>query len=185
MIRVRDKLHRKGETAMKNATIIKGAIIACCLIGMLVLPAAAAGQGNATIDPGLKNALWTEQGQHRLTVFDANVQHANNVIGILGQVQHRYDTASGYTCADNRRALSAPVSLRKPGQELPEDRQPAARRALEAVPRGSTGSGTRPLQGSGPGTGFIHRQCGGPGERRHWCARHLIRSGHGPSFFFN
>lgn len=70
---------------MKKATIIKGAIIACCLIGMLVLPAAAAGQGNATIDPGLKNALWTEQGQHRLAVFDLNVQHANNVIGILGQ----------------------------------------------------------------------------------------------------
>ena len=70
---------------MQKSTIMKGAIIACCLIGMLVLPAAAAGQGNAAIDPGLKNALWTEQGQHRLTVFDANVQHANNVIGILGQ----------------------------------------------------------------------------------------------------
>ncbi len=79
---------------MKNATIMKGAVIACCLIGMLVLPVAAApaGQGNTTIDPGLINDLWSAQEQHRLAVFDANVAHANNVIGILDK--YNIDTAA-------------------------------------------------------------------------------------------
>ena len=65
---------------------MKGAVIVCFLMGMLVLPVAAAPAGqNPTIDTGLKNDLWTAQEQHRLAVFDANVAHANSVIGILGK----------------------------------------------------------------------------------------------------
>jgi len=72
---------------MNHRTMLKGAIIACCLIGMLVLPAAAAPagfSGNRTgIDPALKTDLWNNQETHRLAIFDENVQNANNVIGIL------------------------------------------------------------------------------------------------------
>jgi hypothetical protein len=79
---------------MKIAPIMKGAFIACCLMGMLVLPVTAAPakmSGNTTIDQGLKNDLWSAQGQHRLEVFDANVRQADTVTGILGN--HAIDTS--------------------------------------------------------------------------------------------
>ena len=80
---------------MKNTPLFKGAIIACCLIGMLVLPVAAATggvAGNRTgIDPALKSDLWTNQQAHRLAIFDENVRNADNVIGILDK--YGIDTA--------------------------------------------------------------------------------------------
>ena len=78
---------------MNGTTLMKGTILALCLVGMLVLPAAAApaaGQGtngnaNAAIDQGLKTDLWNNHMQFRLQVYDNNVQNANTVIGILGK----------------------------------------------------------------------------------------------------
>jgi hypothetical protein len=69
---------------MNSNTIMKGAFLAVCIIGMLVLPAAAAGQGSGA-DQGLKSALWANQQQYRLQEFDNHVQEANSVIAILGQ----------------------------------------------------------------------------------------------------
>jgi hypothetical protein len=79
----------KEEKTMKPATMMKGAILACCLIGMLVLPAAAAPAGQAgtgqvsAIDQGLKNDLRASHHQYRLQELDLHVQRANSVIGIL------------------------------------------------------------------------------------------------------
>jgi len=74
---------------MNSKIIMKGAILAFCFIGMLVLPAAAAtagqgttGQGSA-IDQGLKDDLWANHHQYRLQEFDLHVQRADSVIGIL------------------------------------------------------------------------------------------------------
>jgi hypothetical protein len=75
---------------MNSKTIMKGAIIAFCIIGMLVLPAAAAGQATTTgqasaIDQGLKDDLWASHHTYRLQEFDSHVTQANNVIAILGR----------------------------------------------------------------------------------------------------
>jgi hypothetical protein len=82
---------------MKPATMMKGAILACFVIGMLVLPAAAApagqagaGQGSA-IDQGLKDDLWANHHQYRLQEFDLHGQRANSVIGIL--TKYNIDTS--------------------------------------------------------------------------------------------
>jgi hypothetical protein len=95
---------------MNSKTIIKGAFIAACIIGMLVLPAAAAGQatpGQASgVDQGLKNDLWANQQQYRLQEFDNHVQEANSVISILDkynidttQMQATLSTISGERAA--------------------------------------------------------------------------------------
>jgi len=76
---------------MNSQTILKGAFLAFCLIGMLVLPAAAAPAGQGTlgqksaIDQGLKDDLWANHHQYRLQEFDLHVQRANSVIGILNK----------------------------------------------------------------------------------------------------
>jgi hypothetical protein len=77
---------------MQKTSIMKGAFIALCLIGMLVLPAAAApatGQATTTkisaVDQGLKDDLWANHQQYRLQQFDLNVQRANSVITILNK----------------------------------------------------------------------------------------------------
>jgi hypothetical protein len=97
---------------MKQETMMKVILLACCLVGVLVLPAAAAssGQGTAsTIDQGLKNDLWNSQMQYRMQTFDANVQHANEVISILGQ--YGIDTtqmqATLSSISDERSALQS------------------------------------------------------------------------------
>jgi hypothetical protein len=75
---------------MNSKTLMKGAILAFCIIGMLVLPAAAAPAGQATttgqasaIDQGLKDDLWANHHTYRLQEFDLHVQRANSVIAIL------------------------------------------------------------------------------------------------------
>ena len=97
---------------MNSQTILKGAFLAFCLIGMLVLPAAAApaGQGafgqKSVIDQGLKDDLWTNHHQYRLQEFDLHVQRANSVTGILKkynidttQMQATLSTISGERAA--------------------------------------------------------------------------------------
>ena len=77
---------------MQKTSILKGAFVALCLIGMLVLPAAAAPvTGQATtakisaVDQGLKDDLWANHQQYRLQQFDTNVERANSVITILSK----------------------------------------------------------------------------------------------------
>jgi DNA integrity scanning protein DisA with diadenylate cyclase activity len=70
---------------------MKGTILAFCLVGMLVLPAAASSgtsqgtNGNVIINNGLLTELWNNHVQYRLQEFDNHVQNANNIIAILGQ----------------------------------------------------------------------------------------------------
>jgi hypothetical protein len=74
---------------MNQKTIFGSAFLALCLIGMLVLPAAAAQTGQAAtvkgsaIDQGLKDDLWANLQQYRLQRFDLNVEQATGVIAIL------------------------------------------------------------------------------------------------------
>jgi hypothetical protein len=75
---------------MNSKNMINGAFLAFCIIGMMVLPAAAApnGQGNgngAQVDQGLKDDLWANHYQYRLSGFDTNVQRATSVIAILNK----------------------------------------------------------------------------------------------------
>lgn len=64
---------------MNSKTIMKGAFLALCVVGMIVLPAAAATIGQTTtgqgsgIDQGLKDDLWANHHQYRLQHFDLNV----------------------------------------------------------------------------------------------------------------
>jgi hypothetical protein len=74
---------------MNKMTRIKSAFAALCLIGMLVLPAAAAQTGQAAtakgsaIDRSLRDNLWANHQQYRLQRFDLNVEQATGVIAIL------------------------------------------------------------------------------------------------------
>ena len=83
---------------MNSKTLMKGAFLALCLVGMIVLPAAATTAGQATtgqasvIDQGLK--------------FDLHVERANSIIGILDkynidttQMQATLTTISGERAA--------------------------------------------------------------------------------------
>ena len=95
---------------MNSKTLMKGAFLAFCIIGMLVLPAAAAGQAStgqgSAVDQGLKDDLWASHHTYRLQEFDSHVAQANNVIGILGkysidttQMQATLTTISGERAA--------------------------------------------------------------------------------------
>jgi len=76
---------------MNSKNLMKSAFLAFCLIGMLVLPAAAAPAVQGTtmqkdaIDQGLKDDLWANRHTYRLQEFDLHVQRANSVIGILNK----------------------------------------------------------------------------------------------------
>jgi len=103
---------------MNSKTIMKGAFLAFCLIGMLVLPAAAAPTGQATagqtsaIDQGLKDDLWANHHQYRLQEFDLHIQRANSVIGILNK--YNIDTtqmqATLVTISGERAALDTALT---------------------------------------------------------------------------
>jgi hypothetical protein len=105
---------------MKPATMMKGAILACFVIGMLVLPAAAAPAGQAgsgkgsAIDQGLKDDLWANHHQYRLQEFDLHVQRANSVIGIL--TKYNIDTsrmqATLASITEKRSALDTALTSR-------------------------------------------------------------------------
>ena len=104
---------------MSKNNIFKSVFVAFCLIGMLVLPAAAApaGQGTpsiSTVDQGLRDDLWANHQQYRLQRFDLNVQQAESVITIFGK--YNIDTtacqATLTTISGKRSALEAALSAR-------------------------------------------------------------------------
>jgi hypothetical protein len=76
---------------MNKNTILRSAFVAFCLIGMLVLPAAAAPAvlGTtakvSTVDQGLKDDLWANHQTYRLQAYDMNVHRATSVISILNK----------------------------------------------------------------------------------------------------
>lgn len=82
---------------MKTTRLIAGALVACCLIGMLVLPASAAPDAKGTnikagkIDPGLQEDLIKTHIKNRLETFDLHVQHAKDIIDVLET--HQIDTS--------------------------------------------------------------------------------------------
>lgn len=97
---------------MKAQTMLKGAFLTFCLIGMLAVPVAAAANGQGVnaqgqaIDQNLKDDLWANHHQNRLKEFDLHVQRANSVIGILDKydidttrVQATLTTISGKRAA--------------------------------------------------------------------------------------
>jgi hypothetical protein len=66
------------------------AALALCLVGMLVLPAAAAPSASAErtgkmakIDPTLKDDLWTVHKDYRLKIYGLHVEKAGAVIDVL------------------------------------------------------------------------------------------------------
>jgi hypothetical protein len=73
---------------MNTHTALKGACLTLCLIGLMTLPVMAANGGGgqiakASVDPELISDLWNSHAHYRLAHFDLNLQHANDVIGIL------------------------------------------------------------------------------------------------------
>jgi hypothetical protein len=103
---------------MNTNTIIKGAFVAFCLIGMLVLPAAAAPAGQGTtakvsaVDQGLRDDLWANHQQYRLQAFDMNVQRATSVISILNKYGIDTTACSGTlsTISGERSALETALT---------------------------------------------------------------------------
>jgi hypothetical protein len=108
---------------MSSKNIMKGAFLAFCIIGMLVLPAAAAptGQGatgkTSAIDQGLKDDLWNNHHQYRLQEFDMHVERANSVIGILNK--YSIDTSQMQstlaTISDKRTSLDTALTNKDKG----------------------------------------------------------------------
>jgi hypothetical protein len=97
---------------MKAQTMLKGAFLTFCLLGMLTVPVAAAANGQGVnaqgpaIDQNLKDDLWANHHQNRLKEFDLHVQRAESVIGILDtynidttKVQTTLTTISGKRAA--------------------------------------------------------------------------------------
>jgi hypothetical protein len=93
-----------------NATrLIAGVLLACCFIGMVVLPASAATgvQGMnaraAKIDAGLQDDLWKTHAENRLETFDLHVQHAKDVTDVLEA--HQIDASRPQAILDQFAAL--------------------------------------------------------------------------------
>jgi hypothetical protein len=85
----------RRRTMIRRSILVTGVLF--CLIGMLVLPAAAVATGGGSvvsgegaIDPELKDELWGIHVQHRLDVYERNVQAAGDAIEALGR--YGYDT---------------------------------------------------------------------------------------------
>jgi hypothetical protein len=104
---------------MSKNTLLRSAFVAFCLIGMLVLPAAAApaAQGTpsiSTTDQGLKEDLWANHQQYRMQRFDLNVQQAESVITILEKynIETTACQATLTTISGKRSELEAALSSR-------------------------------------------------------------------------
>lgn len=107
---------------MNSKTLFRGAFIALCLVGMLVLPAAAAQNGQAsamsgsTADQGLKDELYANHQLYRLQRFDMNVEQATGILAILDT--YGIDTTSSKntltTISGKRSGLEAALDARDP-----------------------------------------------------------------------
>lgn len=146
---------------MNTKSILKGAFLAFCLIGMLALPAAATpvaqvnGQGMMngkvnSIDDGLKEDLWNNHVQYRLKLFDMNVQHGTDVIKILND--HNIDTTLMQTTLDEfsgkRSELQTALenqdkdALKRINAELKELRQEFLKEMRDAIRAHYSAAGT-------------------------------------------
>ena len=74
-------------------------ILGLCLVGMLVMPVAAAPgvahqvkatQTNSTIPQAVKDDLWSVHMKYRLQQFDLNIQKATDMIGVPDKNQVQY-----------------------------------------------------------------------------------------------
>jgi hypothetical protein len=161
---------------MNSNIILKGAFVAFCLVGMLVLPAAAAPAGQQTtgnaIDQGLKDDLWANHHQYRLQEFDLNVQRANSVISILDkysidttQVQATLTTITGEraaldTALTNKdtaglKTINADLqSLWKQFAQETKDSVKAHYTAARAAAKASRGSSNNPANITSTGLGL-------------------------------
>jgi hypothetical protein len=165
-----DNRIRNKETTMNRNTMLKGAFVAFCLIGMLVLPAAAAPTGQATtaklstVDQGLKDDLWANHQQYRLQGFDTNVQRANSVITILSKYgvdtstcQATLSTISGkrsaletaLTSKDKEGLKTVDADLKTLWQQFRTDMKDAIKAHFGSKAKGMSTAGTA---GAGPGT---------------------------------
>jgi hypothetical protein len=103
---------------MSKNTILKGAFVAFCLIGMLVLPAAAAPSVQGTtahaIDQGLKDDLWANHQQYRLQRYDTNIERAASIISILNKygIDTTACTSTLSTISSKRPALETALANR-------------------------------------------------------------------------
>jgi hypothetical protein len=157
----------------------KGAFLAFCIIGMMVLPAAAApgGQGNgngAQADQGLKDDLWANHYQYRLSGFDTNVQRATSVIAILNKYnidttqpqstlatisskRSSLETALSSKDQESVKAINAELKtlweqFRSEMKESVKAHFTAARAAAKTSAAGKTGSATSSIPGSAVAT---------------------------------
>jgi len=103
---------------MNNNTLLRDVFIAICIIGFLILPAAAAPAVQRTtvktVDQGLKDDLWASHQQYRLQRFDTNVQQAESVITILDKYSIDTTTcrATLATISGKRSALDTALTNR-------------------------------------------------------------------------
>jgi hypothetical protein len=128
---------------MNVNSVVKGTFLAFCLIGMLVLPAAAApsGQGTNTntnvIDQGLSDELWNNNHEYRLREFDLHVERANSEMGILARysidTSQMQDTLS--TISSKRSALETALTSedRESLKTINEDLQSLWKQFLEEM----------------------------------------------------
>jgi hypothetical protein len=156
---------------MNHTTLMKGALLAFCIIGMIVLPAAAAPSGQSAktpvVDQALKADLWASHHTYRLQEFDSHVAQANNVIAILGKysIDTTQEQATLASISSQRSALDTALtgkdtaslktinanlaSLWKQfGQETRDAvkaHAAAARAAAKAAKTGSAGTVTSPV----------------------------------------
>lgn len=86
----------KGRAMTKRTVLIAGLLF--CLVGLLILPAAAAvvggesaGQGEGAIDQELKDELWNIRVQHRLFDYENHIDAAADAIEVLER--YGYDTS--------------------------------------------------------------------------------------------
>ena len=92
-------------------------ILGLCLVGMLVIPVAAApgathqvkaAQTNSTLPQAVKDDLWSVHLKYRLQQFDQNIQKATDIIGVLDKYQ--YDTTA-------LKATLAEITAKRPALE--------------------------------------------------------------------
>lgn len=100
--------------------MLLGAAALICLICILVVPVAAVPSGtgpagSASIDPGLKEELWTVHAEHRLDSFDRNIEAAGDAIAALDA--YAYDTTKLSGILDSISAQRSVLSAALDGRD--------------------------------------------------------------------